>query len=329
LTRGFFGVIIIPILNKDNRLRRLTAGSRPGVVMNDIRKRSALLSAGILATVLAGFAAEENPPRFEFFLSLGPSLASGTATYSNEYDPHPGYQIAGSYARQTIAIDPVAGGYLAAGGTYYFGRRLGVRLSFFYESRTIGGENTPYDLLYLYTAMTPPDYIPVETSYARLLDWPSSEGAIREYGGSLALVLRGPVSDAFEFAVTGGLSLTSAGGRFHPLGFTDLWEGGHGVLFAEDYLVYLRLPPQALVGAVFSLEAAIRLSGHFWLRFEADYRTTGTYQGVPEIDHVLYYYSLEEADSEAMELIESVFSLQPLELSLSHLSFGLGIVFRR
>jgi hypothetical protein len=297
--------------------------------MKVTRKRSALLSAGILAAVLSGFAAEENPPRFEFFLSYGPSLAGGSATYANEYDPRPAYEVLeGSYARQTIAIEPAVGGCFTVGGTYFFGRRLGVRLSFVSESRMVGGENTPYDVLYFYTLTMPPDFIPFVTSYAHLLDWPSSAGAVREWGGCLALVWRMPASTAFEFSVTGGLSLTSAGGRLHPLGFTELWMGGYWVLMHEDYLVYLRLPPQARVGAVLGLETSVPLSGRVLLRLEADYRMTGTYRGTPEIDQVLYYNSLEEADSQTRKLLESKFDLQPLELSLSHISFGAGIVFR-
>jgi hypothetical protein len=104
--------------------------------------------------------------------------------------------------------------------------------------------------------------------------------------------------------------------------------GGHGVLMQEDYLVYLRLPPKALIGADLSLDAAIRLSEHFWLRLKADYRKTGAYEIVPEIDQVLSSYSLEEADSETTELIKSRFDLRTLTLSLSHVSFGAGIVVR-
>ena len=302
--------------------------SRTEVIMNVIQKKSALLLAAILTASLAGFGGDGNPSRFEFFIVYGPSLASGAATFQNAFDPHPGYKIPGSYARQTLAIDPVAGGGLAAGGTYYFGRRFGIRLSFFSESRPIGGQNTPYDYLYLYTSITPPDYIPVDTRFARKVDWPSSEGSIREWGGRLELVWRRPVSSAIEIAVAGGLSLASAGGRLHPLGFTDQWEGGHGVLFIEDYLVYLRLPARTLIGAVLSLEASVRLSGRVWLRLEAGYQKTVVYQAAPEIDKVLSYYSLDEAAAETVRLAGSRFELQPLRLSLSRVSFGAGIVFR-
>ncbi len=296
--------------------------------MSVLRKRSAFLSAGILAAVLSGYAAEENPLRFDFFVIYGPSLAGGSAAYANAYDPNPGYKIPGSYARQSITIDPAVGGRFAAGGTWYFNQRLGVRLSFISECRTIGGANASYDLLYLYTSMTPPDYIPFDTRFAFQRAWPSSEGAITEQGGSLALVWRLPASDDFEFSVSGGLSLTSACGRLHPLGFTKLWVGGHGVLMQEDYLVYLRLPPKALVGVDLSLDAAVRLSEHIWLRLEADYRKAGAYEIVPEIDQVLSSYSLEEAGSETTELIKSRFDLRTLNLSLSHVSFGAGIIVR-
>ncbi|MCX6566466.1 MAG: hypothetical protein NTW38_08620 [Candidatus Aminicenantes bacterium] len=296
--------------------------------MNVIPKRSALLLAGILAAALAGFAGNGKPHRFEFFIVYGPSLAGGAAVYPNAYNPHPGYIIPGSYVRQTLAIDPATAERLAAGGTYFLGRGLGIRLALLFESRPIGGENTPYDYLYLYTTTIPPDYVPVDTSYARTVDWPSSEGRIKEWGGRLELVWRRPVSSALEIAVAGGLSLTSAGGRLHPLGFTDQWEGGHGVLFLEDYLVYLKLPARMIAGAVLGLEASLRLSEHFWLRMGADYQITGSYEATPEIQRVLSYYSLDEATTETVRLVESRFDLQPLRLSLSHASFGVGISFR-
>jgi len=296
--------------------------------MSIMRARRALLPAGILAASLAGFAGDETPPRFEFYVGGGPSLAGGASTYRNAFDPHPGYKIPGSYARQTLTVDPAPGGYLVAGGTFYFRPRFGLRLAFHSDSRAVGGKNTPYDYLYLYTSTTPPDYIPIDTSHARQIDWPSSEGRIKEWGGRLELVWRRTVSPSLEIALAGGFTLASAGGRLHPLGFTDQWQGGHGVLFVEDYLVYLRLPPRTLVGAILSVETTVRLSGRVWLRFEAAFQRSGAYEAVPEIDKVLSYYSLDEAGEEISRLVGSRFNLQPLRVSLSRASIGAGFAVR-
>ena len=290
--------------------------------------RRSFLPAGLLAVSLSGLAADGGRPRFELFIGGGAGAAGGSTTYANAYDPHPGYAIAGSYVRQTLAVEPALGGHLSAGGTLFLGRSLGVRLSFHHDSRAIGGNNAPYDYLYLYTSMTPPDYTPIETSYARQVDWASSEGRVSEYGARLELVWRRTVSSRLEVALAGGLSLTSTSGRLHPLGFTDQWQGGHGVLFIEDYLVYLRLPARTLAGAALSVEASIRLSEHFRLRLEAGYLQSAAYEAVPEIDKILSYYSLDEAGEEIARMVESRFDLRPLRLSPSRASIGAAVVFR-
>lgn len=298
--------------------------------MNVLRSRRLLVPAWVLAAALAGLAADDATPspHFELFIGGGPSLASGTASYANAYDPHPGYKIPGSYARQTLTVDPGAGGCLTMGGTLFLGRAFGVRLSFLADDRAIGGENAPYDYYYLYTAVRPPDYTPTDTSYARQVAWPSSEGRLREYGGRLEAVWRCPASASFEVAFTAGLSLTSTRGRLHPLGLSEQWEGSHGVLFINDYLVYLRLPPRILAGGALGVEAAVRLSDHVWLRLEGSVRKSGAYEAVPEIDKILDYYSLDEAGEDAWALAEDRFDLKPLRLSLSRAAFGAVLVVR-
>jgi hypothetical protein len=296
--------------------------------MNGFRKKRGFLFAAILSAPLAGFAGRGDSPRFDLFVAYGLVTAGGATTYQNSYDPHPEYEIPGSFARQTLAIEPASGGRFSAGGTWYFRRSLGIRPAFLSESRPIGGLNSPYECLYLYTSMAPPDYTPVETGYARQLGWPSTEGRIREWSGRLELVWRLPVSSAFEIVLSGGPSITSVSGRLHPLGFTEFQLGGHGVLFVEDYLVYLRLPAQTKIGAAFGVEASLRLSGHFWFRLGAGYRLIGSYEATPEIDKVLYYDSLEDVAAETAELVEDRFHLQALRLSLSRVFFGAGIAVR-
>jgi hypothetical protein len=124
------------------------------------------------------------------------------------------------------------------------------------------------------------------------------------------------------------LSLASTSGRLHPLGFTDLWEGGHGVLFVEDYLVYLKLPSRTLAGAVLGADLSVRLSGRFWLRLAAGFEKSGAYEAVPEIDKILSYYSLDEAGEEVGRMVEGRFALKPLRLPLSRASLGATIIVR-
>jgi len=255
-------------------------------------------------------------------------LSGASATYANAYDPNPGYGITGSYARQTIVIDPLSGGSFTAGGTWYFSRCFGLRLFFAAESRALGGVNTPYEVHYLYTTMYPPDYVPVDGSYDYERAWPESDGSIKEWGGGLALVWRIPVSEAADLALSAGPSFTSVSGRIRPLGFSRLWLGGHGVLFYQDYDVDLELPSKTVLGAVIGLEADIRFWRHFGLRLGADFRASGSAASVPLVDRVCYADNGAETDAETAELVRSSFDLQPFSLPLSRFSFRAGIVIR-
>jgi len=296
--------------------------------MNALWKKTARCAAGLALACLPAVAGDENPSRFEIFLLCGPSLRGGAASYANAYDPHPGYKIPGSYVRQTLRAEIGAGWIVQAGLTYDLGRNWGVRLTLFSGARGIGGLNSPYEYLYKYTSTMPPDYKPVDTSVSRSITWPSSQGTLRERGGRLELVWRWPASSAFEISLAAGLAATSAGGSLYPLGFTELKEGSHGVLFIEDYLVYLRLPRRISIGPALGGEAGLRLTRHFRLRLQAAYQGTGAYRVAPEIDKVLSYYSYGPAAADVLERIRSRFDLQPFRIALGRAFFGAGLVFR-
>ena len=306
-------------------IRQSPAGE---IVMKAVRFRIALLPVFMISAVLTGLSAGNDPSRFELFFTIGPGLRGASAAYANAYDPNPGYKIPGSCARQTLTVDPAPGWSWSAGGTWSFAPRLGVQLSFAAGPRNLEGENAPFEFFCLYTTMFPPDYVPFDTQMSFQRNWPRTEGSIRESGGTLALVFRLPASPSFEVSASGGISLNSAGGRLRSLGFTDFWLGGHGVAFTQDYEVRLKLPSKTLLGAVLNVNAAVRLSGRFWLRVEAEYRKTGTYEALPEIDEVFYADTSIAADREKVNLIKTRFDLGTFSISLSRFVLRMGIAIR-
>jgi hypothetical protein len=266
-------------------------------------------------------------PGWELFLFYGLDLSGKTHAYPNSYDPHPGYHISGSYARQTLNLDPGTG----QGITFGIGRRFsggfGVRLTAGRRKVSLGGENTAYEYFYLYTLITPPYYEPIETSTYREVDWVPTEGSIGLTSLSLEASLRLPIATGIAALISAGPALYFAGGRFAPLAFTEQWLGGHGTPNLQDYLVHIKLSNERKLGFQAGVEVAVRLSGAISLALRAAYAHTGDFVFAPEIGEVYYYSYLDPAPEEKVNLVRSRFNLQPLTMSFSAAVLSAGLKF--
>jgi hypothetical protein len=282
---------------------------------------------GLLALALPALSSEKKPAAWEFFFLYGLDFTGTRVAYTNAYDPHPGYHIPGSYARQTLNLDPAMGQGIALGAGHFFSDRLGVRLTARRRTIPLGGENTPYEYFYRYTLIYPPNYIPEEAVTFREVDWVPTEGSLSATSVDLEAVLRLPIADGLAAVLYAGPSLNFAKGRFSPLGFTDEWLGGHGVPMREDYLVYIKLPSRRKIGLEAGVELSARLSGAVSAVVKAAYSFVGKMTFAPEIDEVCYYSYLQLAPGEKIALVRSRFDLQPLTISLSTAFLGAGVKF--
>jgi hypothetical protein len=282
---------------------------------------------GVLALALPALSAEKEPPAWELFFLYGLDFAGTRVAYENAYDPHPGYHIPGSYARQTLNLDPAAGQGIALGVGHYFSGGFGVRLMVRRRITPLAGENTPYEYFYRYTLIYPPYYIPEEAVTFREVDWVPTEGSLSVMSVNLEAAFRLPISDGLAAVLFAGPSLRFANGRFSPLGFTEEWLGGHGVPMREDYLVYIKLPSCSRLGLEAGLELSVRLSGGVSAVFRTAYSYTGDITFAPVIDEVYYYSHLQLAPEDKTALVKSRFDLQPLTVSLSTAFLGAGLKF--
>lgn len=290
-----------------------------------IMKKKGIWVWGVLALALPALSAEKTLPSWEFFFFYGLDFMGERYSYENAYDPHPGYHIPGSYARQTLNLDPAAGQGIGLGVAHYFSERLGIRLAVRWRKVPLGGENTPYEYFYRYTLIYPPYYIPEEAETFREVDWIPTEGALGVTSVNLEAVLRLPVAEGIAAALFAGPSLHFADGQFSPLGFTEEWLGGHGTPNREDYLVHVELPAQQKLGLEAGLELSARLSGGVSAVFRVAYSFVGRVTFAPEIDEVFYYSRLQLAPEDKTGLVESRFDLQPLTISLSTVFLGAGL----
>jgi hypothetical protein len=284
----------------------------------------------VLALFLLALPVFSDGPDFsgwELFLFYGLDLSGKTYAYPNSYDPHPGYHISGSYARQTLNLDPGIGQGITLGIGRFFPGGFGVRLTARRRTMSLGGENTPYEYSYLYTLITPPNYEPIETSTYREVDWVPTDGSIGLTSLSLEAAFRLPVATGVAIVFSAGPSLHFAGGRFAPLAFTEQWLGGHGTPNLQDYLVYLKLSGESRLGLQAGIEASVRLSGAVSLAVRAAYALTGSFALQPEVDEVYYYSYLDPTPQEKVNLVLSRFKLEPLTMSLSAAALGAGLNF--
>lgn len=289
--------------------------------------KNGIWALGIFMLALPGFSGGPDSSSWELFFYYGLDFSGQSVAYANSYDPHPGYHIPGSYARQTLNLDPATGQGIALGAGRYFSGGFGVRLMARRRTIPLGGENTPYEYFYRYTSITPPYYEPREAVTERRVDWVPTEGSLSVTSIDLEAALRLPIAAGVSAVLFAGPSLHIAGGRFSPLGFTDEWLGGHGVPMREDYLVHIKLPAQQKIGLEAGLELSARLSGGFSAVVRAAYTYTGDITFAPTIDEVYYYSYLQPASEEKITLVKSRFDLQPLTISLSAACLGVGLKF--
>jgi hypothetical protein len=269
-------------------------------------------------------------PRFEFFVR-GSLTPSGTgATIEHSYDPHPGYSIPGSYVRQTLQVDPLAGCGVQAGLTVFFGRTFGIRLSAGHDETPFGGVNSPFEMSYKYTSWMPgpTGFEYIDGIRHTFTQWPDTSGTLRRTTVGLEAVVRIPLGPAGFLNLSGGPLLGFIDGEIHSLAYTELVYERYGALFFNTYFVRLALPAQTAVGFTGSAELEIRLDRRLSLVLGAAYRG-GSYTGTPEIMAAYDYNSILEARTEVMGRIKTQIVPGRLELTPSPFVFraGLAVAF--
>ena len=289
--------------------------------------KNGIWALALLVLALPLFSDGPDSSPWELFLLYGLNFSGKSVAYPNFYDPHPGYHIPGSYARQTLNLDPGAGQGFTFGIGRYFSDGFGIRLTAHQRTIPLGGNNTPYEYFYRFTLITPPYYEPIEAVTVRTVDWVPTDGSLSLTSISLEAAFRVPITAGVFAILSAGPSLYFAGGRFAPLGFTDEWLGGHGTPNHEDYLVRIKLPREQTIGLEASLELSVRLSGGVSAVIRAAYAYTGNIAFDPTIDEVHYYSYLEPAPEDKVSLVKSRFDLQPLKISLSTAALGAGFKF--
>jgi hypothetical protein len=280
--------------------------------------------AAALLTVPAAGAAE--PARLEFFVRGAWTPGATGPAYSHSYDPHPGYAIPGSFVRQTLQVDPLAGSGLLAGLTVFFGPRLGLRLSLGRDENPFGGLNTPVEMTYKYTYWFPgPGGFNYRDGFRNTAtEWPETSGSLRRTTIGLEAVLRLPLTAALSLNLSGGPTLGFFSGELHSLAYTELTYERYGATFFGTYFVRLRLPSRTVLGFTAGAELSLRFDPHAALIVNGSYRS-GSYAGTPEIMAAYDYNDVLKAPAAVMPRIAASIHPGSIELKPSPFVLGAGL----
>jgi hypothetical protein len=285
-----------------------------------------ILALGIaLAAAIPATGAESRGIRL--FLTAGAGLPGGTSAYVFQYNPHPEYVPEGSYAGQTLTVDPGAGWDLGAGLIVPLGGVVGLRLSFSWSASPLGGENGPYEMLFKYTNWYYPFWDGVEMTRTESTDWFPTYGTLRQAAAGLDLDIRVPAGRVLELGLTAGPRLVFASGRMGGLGYTQYMGSSHGALFFRDYIMTLDLPVQARLGWSAGLEAGVRLSPSLRLFLRGSFQASGAYERAPQIRTADIYMGMTPAAMEDLKAIREALELPVLTMPQRRFSSAIGLAF--
>ena len=290
------------------------------------RMTTALLLSSIL--LAAGLPAREAKKRpLEIFAFFNLNFGSLDTAYPNRHtlESSPGFE--GSYASQALAIQGKAREGFSTGLSLFLSDDLGLKLGLNYARNLLSGENSPYQVHLQYVSRQPPDYTPHQVINDQSIEWVPTRGSVKNL--FLALNLQYVLFDyrRFSASLSAGGGISRVWGDFSPLGYSEYWLGGHGVLFSQQYLVRLAIPSSYRASLNADCELGLRISERITFAAKFAYFFCGSVSFSPAIDNVLYYYSLDKVDENTLSRIKSRMTLNALKIKPSFLALNLGIKY--
>lgn len=281
-----------------------------------------LIPVFLLVATLPLLSADSGRGKAEFFFTLSMGFPSINETYAhaNIIDFPSGPD---STASQQILLRGCSSLGWNGGLFVPLSPRFSLKLSVDINHTPIRGENTSYNVHLDYITRFPPDYLPVHIVRDSSIIWPETDGKLRMFSLYLSLRYRITASKRFELAVSAGPVWSRIGGGFRPLGYSEYWLGGHGVLFSENYLLRVKLPTTSRIGGCADLELILRLSKKVSFVARAAGFSFGRVSWGPVIDEILNY-SLDPVREEKMREIRSSLNVGPLKINPSTLSLQVG-----
>lgn len=116
---------------------------------------------------------------------------------------------------------------------------FGIGISYSYESSSLSGISSDYEVSLRNISRSPPSYDPVEVFFNRSNPWPNPHGYLNLKILSLNPAVRFSILRRWQLYLSAGLASFFLKGELGPIACTRFWLGGHSVLFSEEYKLLL------------------------------------------------------------------------------------------
>lgn len=282
---------------------------------------------GALVVISAGTAAAQQggaPPRWELGVAWGQARPALDSELESRFTPvlagHP--ETTGS-AGQTLSLEADDADFLAATLGVRLGPALGVRLLVGRHEPDIIGSSTDYGYVIRYNSRQPPSYEPRPVELSRYDPWPDPAGEMEQWTVALELAGRTAVGRVVELGASGGVAAFRIDGRFGTLGYTEFLEGGHAVLWADQFVADVELDRTWAYGLAAGVEASVRITPHLAAVLEA----RGFWGAEQDVDlaviRVTSPYGFPEPPEPAE--VEEALALAPLPVDPSFVAVTIGL----
>ncbi len=203
--------------------------------------------------------------------------------------------------------------------------RVGIQVLLDTFETSLEGESSSYDVTLDYVSKPPPDYAPRQNRYTSSRYLPEPEGNTRNlvFSGNLVLTTGG---GSTRGAFSGGLSVFRTKTSFSSLGFTTFWEGGHSVLFLENYELKAATEPTVRLGFNVGGELAVDLGPSVGLSIDGRYFHAASTNVDIQLTDIL---NLDEIIvREGLQDLQEQMSPGPVEIEPSFFRLSFGLKFR-
>lgn len=270
---------------------------------------------------------DKNAP-LEFFAFYGLNLNKVDTLYSNEYNLNFNAGRPNSFASQEVLLQSKSSSSIYAGVSYAVAERFRLKLSVDYSRIHFKGQNSPYKIHLDYVTLIPPNYDSFHLSYDVSKTWPDTQGTLKTLGFLLNLQCNVLNSKKIAINLSAGGGYYIIFGDFFPLGYSDYWLGGHGVLMYNHYLIKMKIPSTGKIGGNADFELEYKLSSRISLTARAAYNLVDALSVVPVIEKVFYYELQDEVAESTLSDIKKFITFDALKINPSFFSIHFGIKIR-
>jgi hypothetical protein len=200
----------------------------------------ALATLWLPAEAAAQAAAPAGPPVAEFWGAWAVVTPIGNGTLDVAYEPP--MRLGGtpleSRAHQVLNVQADAGPGIGLGVNVFLNRVVGLQAGFAATWSTVGGTNGDYDTFLRYISRPPPDYQPVENTYAQSAPWGPTAGTLGYRAFAVGGVARWRTpTGRVGGTLAGGVNIDWYAGELESVGYTQFILGGHSTLFPVTHRV--------------------------------------------------------------------------------------------